>query len=96
MILHRSNSTISTMLAFNSRELRAVNACRQLEEEAAGRHCTNGKTSSARPLAPVHPFVERIIGHLLTMAASDIDAGVRRATVECLLSAFESDKCALL
>lgn len=40
----------------------------------------------------MHPYVERIVSHLLMMAASDVDAAVRRSTIECLLSAFDARK----
>jgi serine/threonine-protein kinase mTOR len=64
---------------------------RSLTDEPANGHAPGGQ-DKPRPLAPVHPFVERITSHLLTLAASDVDGGVRRATIECLLSAFDARK----
>ena len=64
---------------------------RSLTDEPNGLASNNGIKEKPRPLAPVHPIVERIAGHMLTLAASDIDGGVRRSTIECLLSAFSSN-----
>jgi hypothetical protein len=65
---------------------------RQLTDEPIRIPAGNRSKDKPRPLAPVHPYVERIIGQLLMMASSDIDGGVRRATIECLLSAFDPRK----
>jgi serine/threonine-protein kinase mTOR len=59
--------------------------CRQLVEEYDDRR--------SESLREFHAVVECIVGQLLTMAASDMDASVRRAVVESFLPTFEEEGC---